>query len=172
MRYLAGLILLTLSFQTQAKPNMNESPLSIQAECTGNPQCIFSGESLPITIKIRNESNDEVGLAVEFINRVGPFIKLRDRITQKERQLRVSRASLDLLNVFQSIPPRGTIEIETSIGHGHIRSFRTDLVDLDAEIAISTNIRHSNSVEKFRGVSTLRIIGADTARLNAEKSIR
>ena len=163
MRHLIRLILLILPFATQAKPPLNEDPMSLTVACINHPACVFTGKALPIIVTLENMSATDVEVAVAFIQMVGPYIRLTDTVTQTSTSVATRRAPLNLLEKFQGIPKGGAIKFPAVIPAEDIKAFRNEFVDLDVEVIISSRIRLKTAeTQKLRAQGHFRIQGEDT----------
>ena len=128
MRNLICLILLIFPLITQAQTRLNEDQMSVSIECINNPGCVFTGKALPIMFTLENNSPTEVEVAVAFIQKVGPFIRLKDSITQASTSVAIKRAPVSLLEKFQVIPAGGAIKIPAVVPAEDIKAFRNEFV--------------------------------------------
>jgi hypothetical protein len=141
---------------------MPSTPLKITIECPGNAGYIFSGSNMPIKIVIKNTSGNDIGLPLEYMQRVGPFVKLTDIASGEDEQMRVNLVSHDLLSVFKKLAAQSTFEIEATIQAQSIMSFRTEFVDLSVRVGFSAPMEIGGEIVDFVEASSFRIIGEDT----------
>jgi hypothetical protein len=164
MQYLAGLMLVARLFDpTQEFQLVKTSPLILTVECKNNPTCTFSGEDIPIRIIFRNSSTSEIGVPLEHIEKKGPYVKLIDAKTGNERRLPVSLPAEELLSKFHIIKPLDSIEMESKLTAGAIRTFRRELIDLSVELVISTEIQIDGiEIIEYREIGKFVVKGKDT----------
>ena len=163
MRYFAGLIFLGYLTCAQAENTMSDPDLTLSVECPENPKCLFTGKDVPFVIKVRNNSNLAIDFAGYYVKRVGPRVRLIDRLTGKFLNLRTSLAPRTLLDQFEPIMPGDSFEFSEFIPASSIRFLRDRFVDLTVEVAITTNARQlgMESVQ-YRGQTKFSILGEDT----------
>lgn len=165
---IAVLLFFTLLFQPiPGQTSVNPYPLSITVECRANPECIFSGENIRLRIFIKNESNYPIGVPLQYIKKMGAYVKLTDVKTGRDFDLRVSLAPRPLRKVFHTLAPNESIELGRVITAAEIQRFGTDFIDLDVRVEFGALIQIDGEPEPvdFAGWGTLKILGRDTAAL-------
>lgn len=134
-------------------------PLAIHVKCRANDPCIFDGSDLFIHIIIENKTAAAVGFPLAFRQKTGPVIRLIDRHTKAETNLRTNLADPALLDQFTTIGPSHSAVLEWVISPSEIEQFGINKIDLDAEITIACKLKVDGKLEDFQGSGTLHIVG-------------
>lgn len=148
---------------------MQDSVLSVHAECKDNAQCIFANQSMLIDLTITNVSKNPVGVPIEFLDQKGPHCVLIDNETREEFQTNPPPPpDLSLKNKFTEIPAGGSIKIEQLVSRGAISAFRERMIDLTARFFIVVPVKLIDKEAPInQNVSTsIRIRGRDKAELD------
>ncbi len=133
-------IVLLLLTSTESVAN-NPDPIEIKVECMGSHGCIFSGTDIPLKITLTNTSPDTIAVAIDFLRKKGPNIKLTDVKSLQSRRLRVSKPPYSLSEKFDELTPQGSIELTTTISTDDITSFRTELIEIDVEVIVAVKLK-------------------------------
>lgn len=148
---------------------MQNSVLSVHAECRDNTQCIFENQSMPVDLTIKNVSGKTIGVPVEFLKQKGPHCILIDIATREEFETSPPPPpDLSLKNKFTQIPPGGAVKIQQLVSRGAISAFRERMVDLTAKFIIIVPVKLNDEEAPIsQNVSTsIRIRGRDKAELD------
>ena len=123
-------------------------PLEIIVTCVSNPKCIFTGEDIELNIKIKNITSRNVGLNSQYMQSVGPYIKLTDLSTGRSIDLSVNLASLDLLQEYEQIKPRASVEFNERIWAYQLKNFSDESVNLLVRVAFYGNFVAPNQAPR------------------------
>ncbi|AQR68809.1 hypothetical protein BZG29_11020 [Janthinobacterium sp. LM6] len=145
--------------------------LSISAHCIDNPACIFTGSDMRIEVVIKNIGNGEVGYPLQYMQARGPNMRLIDNASEQSQVLKTGLANHALKRAFTPIAPGQSIALQSVIKHTELRMFRTEFIDVTAEIGVSAGIQTAGSEEAlpFKGGASLKIIGKDTLEREAQR---
>lgn len=147
---------------TTTADTAEQTVLAATMLCRDNPTCTFTGKDLPIDIVIENTGTQQIGYPEEYVRRRGPYVRLIDNATKRERPLRVGLANGELKRKFVPLGPGQTVTISTVIKQSTLLGIGADRVDLTAEITVPAEIQvdaHTVPVA-VRATGTLRIVGA------------
>jgi hypothetical protein len=172
MQYISRLAVCLVLLICCARPSAADgAPLAISIKCTANPNCIFAGQDMEIEITIRNRSEVDVGLNLDYIRRAGPYIELSDAKTGRRMNLHVSLVSNELLKNFHTLSPSQSIHLNETIMAYEITNFREKSIDLNIKVAFPGNIKVGNAEpESFDEIGLIRIV--DKSGLRKIKKVR
>jgi hypothetical protein len=136
---------------------------SVSAECRDNEKCVFEHSYIDVDIVLKNISDAEVGVPLEFLRQLGPYGVLIDNETKDEVPLHVGLPDLSLMHTFTPIPPGATVKVTQFLSASTIAWPRPAMVDLTARFAIRIPIKLKGRVNPvpFSGSASVRIIGRD-----------
>jgi hypothetical protein len=164
MRHFEGIAFVVITTSVHLLSSAGQpAPLTITVECPRNPSCIFWGEDLPIKLHLRNSSQVQVGVPLEYVRKVGPYVRLIDAKSKERTNLHVSLASHDLMRVFTPLQPGESAEMSGMIYASEIEMFRKKYIDLNVEVAISAEIQLDNKqIIDVAPLGKFKIVGRDT----------
>lgn len=137
--------------------------LSVSAECRENEKCVFEHSYIDVDIVLKNISDAEVGVPLEFLRQLGPYGVLIDNETKDEIPLHVGLPDLSLMHIFTPIPPGATVKVTQFLSASTIAWARAAMVDLTARFTIHVPIKlkgHEDPIP-FSGSASVCIIGRD-----------
>ena len=173
MRYHLNLLVIALGALPllSSGATMNEKNLSVTIRCSDNPSCTFAGADMPIEISVKNTSSVAIGFPQEFLQKTGPAMTLIDTETGARQSLKTGLANHKLMKEFKQLAPGDSLTIKTIIKEREITSFRSQFVDLTAEIIVGARILIVDRQETvpFDSTETLRILGKDTLEREAQR---
>lgn len=143
---------------------LEQPTFSISLACKDNPACIFTGLYMPIAITVKNTEPYPIGFPRSYLQSRGPTMTLTDRETGQQKILKLGMPDRALLKDLTTLNPGETLSMSTVINEAELTAFRTEYIDLVAEIGFTAKIRVPDQEEpvQAKGSSTLRIIGKDT----------
>jgi len=143
---------------------MEQVTFSVSLACTDNPACIFSGLYMPIEITVKNIQPYPIGFPRDYLQARGPAMTLTDRVTGKQKVLKLGLTDKALMKDLNTLNPGETLTMTTVINETELTTFSARYVDLIAEIGFTAKIRVPDQEETIaaKGSNTLRIIGKDT----------
>ncbi len=142
---------------------MSNELLNVKAKCQGNDACVFEGRDIFLDIQITNTGTTAVGFPLEFLQKVGPVIRLIDTRTKADTYLKTNLADLDLREKYTFIGPGKSVTLEWVITSDELRQFGSRNVDVSAEITLNTEVLVDGKKVDFRSTDTVRIAGKDKA---------
>jgi hypothetical protein len=163
--YVAILLALAMPMMTnEINSNMDTNPLSVKFECKNNPACVFDGRPITFEITISNPKNYDIGIPIEYLERRGPYCTIIDTITQEEVQLGVGLPRESLRTKFVKLKPGEQVKIERTIANADIQAFKLKMVDIHANLTITSLIELPELTEpiRFRSSAKIHIVGRDT----------
>lgn len=143
MQYFVALlspVLLTACLNTHSQI-MNDSSISVIVQCTANPDCLFTGDDMPVVVSIKNNQPISIELPLAYLQKTGPIVKLIDNTSRQEVFLKKNLASHDLRKTLIKIQPGKSASIDWILTSSELLQFNSEAVDITAEITVSTNIK-------------------------------
>ena len=133
-------------------------PLTITVTCKDNPSCVFQGEDLFLDIAITNTTAGTIGFPLAFIQKTGPSIRLINRRTGQETNLRTTAADFALKDDLTPVAPGRAVTLAWLITVFELRQMGGADVDLLAEVTVSARIAVNGQRVPFLATDTLRIV--------------
>jgi hypothetical protein len=143
MQYFVALlstVLLTACLNTHSQI-MNDSPISVTVQCTANPDCLFTGDDIPVVVSIKNNQPTSIELPLAYLQKTGPIIKLIDNVSKQEVFLKKNLASTDLRKSLIKIQPGKSVSIDWVLTSSELLQFNNEIVDITAEVTVFTSIK-------------------------------
>jgi hypothetical protein len=137
---LLSTVLLTACLNTHSQI-MNDSPISVTVQCTAHPDCLFTGDDMPVVVSIKNNQPTSIELPLAYLQKTGPIVKLIDNTSKQEVFLKKNLASHDLRKNLIEIKPGKSASIEWILMSSELLQFNSEAVDITAEFTVSTNIK-------------------------------
>ena len=153
-----GLGLLLMGCASGKEREVLAQPLTITVTCKDNPSCVFQGEDLFLEIAVTNPTASPVGFPLAFVQKTGPSIRLINRRTGQETNLRTSLADLALRDELTPVAPGRAVTIAWLITVFELRHMGGADVDLLAEVTVSAGIARDGQRVPFLAMDTLRIV--------------
>ncbi|MDR2335585.1 MAG: hypothetical protein LBE61_19125 [Burkholderiaceae bacterium] len=139
---------------------MNDELLSISAACRNNPRCVFSGQDMPIDVRILNRTNADITLPLEYLRKRGPIIRLADRRSGSESFTRPNLVDPALREQRVFLRPSESVTLEWVLAASELRQFGGPRVDVSTEISIRTQAWSEGREIEAGGRAMLRIVDA------------
>ena len=153
-----GLCLLLMACASVPEIAPMPQPLTITVTCKDNPSCVFRDEDLFLDIAVTNTTAGTIGFPLAFVQKTGPSIRLSDRRTGQETNLRTTAADFALKDDLTPIAPGGAARIAWLITVFELRQMGGADVDLDAEVTVGARIARDGQRVPVLGKATLRIV--------------
>lgn len=125
-----------------ASPTFAQNPdpapmIELHARCIDDAHCRFLGEDVRVELELRNGGRNNVALPVAFLSKRGPAVRLVDRHSGKEKQLRRTPVDGLMLNDLQTLAPGESVRFTWPITLKEITDFALRPVDLDAVFGVN-----------------------------------
>lgn len=156
---MASVLISACAFSTGNTMNLN--PLSISIQCKDNPECIFSGENMPIVISVKNDGPSDIELPIAFMQKTGPSIKLINNKNNRSVFLKKNLAPPELRKNLTKLAPNKSILIDWVLINSELQQFGNESIDLTAEVTIQSlkTEKSKDQTETLNSVGRIRILG-------------
>lgn len=139
-RFLIPLIPLIALFA--ASPTFAQTPepapmIELHARCIDDAQCRFLGDDVRVELELRNSGRNNVSLPVAFLRKRGPAVRLVDRHSGKEKQLRRNPVDGLMLKDLETLAPGQSVRFTWPITPKEITDFALRPIDLDAVFGLN-----------------------------------
>lgn len=134
-RFLIPLIPLIALFAVSPSSAQNPEPapmIELHARCIDDAHCRFTGDDVRVELELRNGGRSAVALPVAFLRKRGPAVRLVDRHSGKEKQLRRNPVDGLMLKDLETLAPGQSVRFSWPIVPKEINDFALRPVDLDA----------------------------------------
>lgn len=142
---------------------MDNHPLLVFLSCQDNPTCTFTNTDITVELTIVNNTNQEIGVPLEYLRMKGMNCFLVDNENGKKITLGVSLTPDSIKIKFTRLSPKASVKISRAIESELILSIRKKMVDMTVHIGIGglMEMRPGDAPIKFVENAEVLIRGKD-----------
>jgi hypothetical protein len=143
--------------------------LEVSARCESAATCAFDGRAIKLAVTITNTSERSVEVPLQFVTRIGPYLEILDRTTDRSRKLRAGFAGPNLIDKWSLLLPGQSFSLSAVIAPSEIRPFfEARYHDVEVKVTVPVRVRVGNAeIIDFRTPYFLKIFRAEGSRLDS-----